>query len=62
MTHQTTERDARSQVPQPSHAAPGFKPVALPALAAAVYAARPQASRPKAQELPAILRKEAILG
>ncbi|WP_262296256.1 hypothetical protein [Microvirga sesbaniae] len=41
---------------------PAFKAVALPALAAAVQAAKRQESRPKATELPAILRKEAILG
>lgn len=62
MVQQAAERDARSQVPSPSSAAPGFKPVALPALAAAVHASRPQANRPKVQELPAILRKEAVLG
>jgi hypothetical protein len=41
---------------------PCFKPVALPALAAAVQAAKAQARKPKAQELPPILRKEAVLG
>ena len=35
---------------------------ALPALAAAVQAAKLQQSRPKISELPAILRKEAVLG
>ena len=62
MTQQAIERDARSHIPQPPRAEPGFKPVALPALAAAVHAARAQASRPKVHEPPAILRKEAVLG
>ena len=39
-----------------------FKPVALPAVAAAVRAAKLQPSRPKTSQPPAILRKEAVLG
>jgi len=40
---------------------PAFKPVALPALAAAVQAASLQSPRPRPNELPAILRKEAMM-
>jgi hypothetical protein len=63
MTHLSTDR----RVPvKPSTTArpeaPAFKPVALPALAAAMQAARFQPQLPKVQELPAILRKEAVLG
>ena len=36
-----------------------FKPVALPALRAAVHAARKRPARARPQELPAILRKDA---
>ena len=37
----------------------GFKPVALPALAAAVKAAKPKPQETPHRELPAILRKDA---
>ena len=40
---------------------PAFKPVALPALAAAMRSAKHQAVKAKTVELPAILRKEAML-
>ncbi len=42
--------------------APAFKPVALPALAAAIRAAKLQPKQSKQIGLPAILRKEAFLG
>jgi hypothetical protein len=42
--------------------APTFKPVALPALAAAIRASKLQPKRSKEIGLPAILRKEAFLG
>lgn len=41
---------------------PAFKPVALPALAAAMRSFRRQESQPKETAVPAILRKEAVLG
>ncbi len=62
MTQTASERDIRTDRPIPAHAIPAFKAVALPALAAAVQAAKLQRSRPKTSELPAILRKEAVLG
>jgi len=40
----------------------GFKPVALPALKAAVHASRKTPQKKKTNELPAILRKESQLG
>lgn len=39
-----------------------FKPLALPALAAAVHATRLQPRRVKVQDLPPILRKDATVG
>ncbi|MCG7392430.1 hypothetical protein MHY87_05875 [Microvirga sp. ACRRW] len=57
--------NAKNRDPQSSHeaaqAAPAFKPVALPALAAAMRSVKRQPAKAKAQELPAILRKEAQL-
>jgi hypothetical protein len=41
-----------------AHAAPAFKPVAMPALKAAVRAVRPQPKRTTQHELPPILRKD----
>ena len=56
----------RTARPQPaSHAtetATGFKPVALPALAAALRQVRETQTVDAARELPPILRKEAVLG
>ena len=57
--------DARKDAPQPDRrripaAEEAFKPLALPALAAAVRAARREPRRQGAQELPAILRRDAI--
>ncbi|HEY8382894.1 MAG TPA: hypothetical protein VIL09_12175 [Microvirga sp.] len=55
--------------PQPDHRAAQnvrpearFKPVALPALAAAVKAAQTQPRPVKHHDVPAILRKEALVG
>ncbi len=62
MTHLTTDRRAPAQPSTARPETPAFKPVALPALAAAMQAARFQPQSPKVQELPAILRKEAMLG
>ena len=59
MSQQASNRDVRAN----SQAAkPAFKPVALPAVAAAVRAAKLQPSRPKTSQPPAILRKESVLG
>ena len=60
VTKTKKSQDLRQQtqsVPQP-----GFKPVALPALKAAVHASRKTTQKKKTNELPAILRKEAQLG
>jgi hypothetical protein len=61
MTQASADRENRSQLPTVRSEIPVFKPVALPALAAAMHAARQQPRQPKIQELPAILRKEAML-
>jgi hypothetical protein len=58
VTQTKNAQDTRQQ----AQASPAFKPVALPALAAAVHAARKQPQNKKANDLPAILRKEAQLG
>jgi hypothetical protein len=62
MTQHTAERTPRPQSPVAQADTPAFKPVALPALAAAVHAVRAQSRLPKSQDLPAILRKEAQIG
>jgi hypothetical protein len=62
MTQQASDRDTRPEPQNTARSIPSFKAVALPALAAAVQAAKPQQSRPKTSEPPAILRKEAFLG
>lgn len=61
MTQQAAERTPRDRTQIAPSEAPAFKPVALPALAAAVLAVKQQPRLPKSQELPAILRKEAIV-
>jgi hypothetical protein len=43
-----------------SSLSPAFKPVALPAVQAAVQAGKSQANRPKTSEPPPILRKQAM--
>jgi hypothetical protein len=60
MTQPVSEREIR--VNAQAAAKPVFKPVALPAVAAAVQAAKLQPKRPKNRQLPAFLRKEAVLG
>ncbi len=56
-------RQAHTRPVQPAPTAPeGFKPVALPALAAAIRASNLQPKRSKEIGLPAILRKDAVLG
>jgi len=61
MTQQNTDRENRtdSSSRPDNQTAPEFKPVALPAVAAAVHAARPRPKHSKKQ-LPAILRKDAM--
>jgi hypothetical protein len=59
MSQQASNRDIRGNA---GNAKPMFKPVALPAVAAAVRAAKLQPSRPTTSQPPAILRKEAVLG
>jgi hypothetical protein len=56
-------RQVQTRPAQTAPAAPaGFKPVALPALAAALRLAGNQARTERARELPPILRKDAVLG
>lgn len=62
MNQQNSDRENRLNGQGEAQHVPNFKPVALPALAAAVQVTRPQPSRRKNQELPAILRKDAGLG
>jgi hypothetical protein len=62
MTQNASSRDIRSGQQNTAPSIPAFKNVALPALAAAVQAAKLQQSRPKVSDLPAFLRKEAVLG
>ena len=65
MTQQASNREIRSDRQNAAGTIPAFKAVALPALAAAVQAAKRQPSPKKMSEiseLPAILRKEAMLG
>jgi hypothetical protein len=53
-----TRRDSSLKLSPPRDRAGGFKPVALPAVAAAVHAARQGESRqPARREVPAILRQ-----
>lgn len=61
MIQRISDRATRQTSQAPAQSLPSFKPVALPALAAAVRAAQVQPKRSKTSELPAILRKEAIL-
>jgi len=62
MSQPVSDRDVRPGEQNTATSIPAFKAVALPALAAAVQATKKQQSRPKTTELPAILRKEAMLG
>jgi hypothetical protein len=58
--------EPRSTVPSSANRdrqrVPDFKPVALPALKAAVQAMRTEPRRPERRELPAILRKDSDAG
>ncbi|MCB8820237.1 hypothetical protein [Microvirga rosea] len=63
MTKQIAERDSQPRhhaIHAARHPHPAFKPVALPALAAAVQAANLKTKQPRQHALPAILRKEAM--
>jgi hypothetical protein len=60
MTQHVTGRDIRPGQTIAASSIPAFKNVALPALAAAVQAAKMQQKRPRTSELPAILRKDAM--
>ncbi len=62
MTQQTANPERQPSREGASQAIPAFKPVALPALAAAMRAAQRRQGGHKTSELPAILRKEAVLG
>ncbi|WP_262031899.1 hypothetical protein [Microvirga sp. Mcv34] len=61
MTQQVSEQNTRTDEQSAARPIPSFKAVALPALAAAVQAAKLQQNPPKTSELPAFLRKEAML-
>jgi hypothetical protein len=61
MTLQAPNRDLQSSPHAAAQSIPAFKPVALPALAAAMRSAKQQSVKTKTHELPAILRKEALL-
>jgi hypothetical protein len=62
MTKQSQTLEQRSNSGTDASSVPAFKPVALPALAAAMRSARTQPGKPKEATLPAILRKEAAVG
>ncbi|HZH12141.1 MAG TPA: hypothetical protein VEZ24_17450 [Microvirga sp.] len=61
MTANDTNHDLQSSA-KTARTVPAFKPVALPALAAAMRSAKHQSVKTKISEPPAILRKEAVLG
>lgn len=61
MTQQNANSERQSGRDTASQTVPAFKPVALPALAAATRATQGRQGSPKAPEPPAILRKEAML-
>lgn len=61
MTANDTNHDLQS-TDKTARAVPAFKPVALPALAAAMRSAKHQSVKAKTSQPPAILRKEAMLG
>ena len=61
MVHQEFERSQPSARDRGPRAEAVFKPVALPALAAAVHATREKPRRAPARELPPFLRKEAVI-
>lgn len=59
--HASNHDDRQSNAKAASQVIPDFKPVALPALAAAMQAAKHRSTKARTVELPAILRKEAML-
>lgn len=61
MTANDTNHDFQSNA-KAAQTIPAFKPVALPALAAAMRSAKHQSVKAKTSQPPAILRKEAMLG
>lgn len=61
MTQSAQAHEQRSGSETEATVVPAFKPVALPALAAAVRSSQPQPSKPKEVAPPAILRKESVL-
>ncbi|NBJ11402.1 hypothetical protein [Microvirga arsenatis] len=62
MNQHASDRDVRQRQQNAAPSIPVFKNVALPALAAAVRAAKMEQKRPKVSDLPAFLRKEGMLG
>jgi hypothetical protein len=56
---QRSDRDGARQKPRVEAA---FKPLALPALAAAVHMTKLAEQRPVERRMPAILREEALIG
>ncbi len=62
MTKQVQPLEQRPSSDTDASVVPAFKPVALPALAAAMRSTRQQPQQPKETAPPAILRKEAMLG
>jgi hypothetical protein len=58
MPHRANKDVSQQEERRASQAEAAFKPVAIPALKAAVHAARKRPSRARPQEVPAILRKD----
>ena len=62
MSQTASKISARTEPPRPRPEQPveppAFKPVALPAVAAAVQCSRPKPQRPRAKDVPQILRDE----
>jgi hypothetical protein len=62
-SHHHTARDSQEALRRDRVLAAEFKPLALPALAAAVHASKQNPRRAEAKrEVPAILREDAVLG
>ncbi|HEU6441235.1 MAG TPA: hypothetical protein VFF38_02640 [Microvirga sp.] len=61
MTTHNPNRDQQSPPQAAAQTAPAFKPVALPALAAAMRSAKHRSVKTRTFDPPAILRKEAML-
>jgi hypothetical protein len=61
MTQNAPGREIRAGQQNAAQSIPAFKNVALPALAAAVQAAKMERKRPQVSDLPAFLRKEGVL-